>query len=356
MRNVALITGVTGQDGSYLAEFLLDKGYEVHGLIRRHSISNTSRIDHLIRSDYNRVKFFLHFSDMTDSSNLMRLMSEIRPTEVYNLAAQSHVGVSFDVPEYTAEATGVSTLKLLEAIRVNGGNCRYYQASTSELFGGIPETAPQSETTPFYPKSPYGVAKLYSYWITVNYRESYNMYACNGILFNHESPRRGENFVTRKITMAVASIVAGKQEKLSLGNMNAKRDWGFAGDYVEGMWLMLQQESPEDYVLATNETHTVREFVEASFEELGITIKWEGTGVNEKGYDSKTNKLLVDVNPEFYRPAEVEFLWGDPTKAEKELGWKRKADFKKLVAMMMDADLLTIAGMGCEEFKSGKTD
>ena len=354
MRNVALITGVTGQDGSYLAEFLLDKGYEVHGLIRRHSISNTSRIDHLIHSDYNRVKFFLHFSDMTDSSNLMRLMSEIRPTEVYNLAAQSHVGVSFDVPEYTAEATGVSTLKLLEAIRVNGGNCRYYQASTSELFGGIPETAPQSETTPFYPKSPYGVAKLYSYWITVNYRESYNMYACNGILFNHESPRRGENFVTRKITMAVASIVAGKQEKLSLGNMNAKRDWGFAGDYVEGMWLMLQQESPEDYVLATNETHTVREFVEASFEELGITIKWEGTGVNEKGYDSKTNKLLVDVNPEFYRPAEVEFLWGDPTKAEKELGWKRKADFKKLVAMMMDADLLTIAGMGCEEFKLGK--
>ena len=354
MRNVALITGVTGQDGSYLAEFLLDKGYEVHGLIRRHSISNTSRIDHLIHSDYNRVKFFLHFSDMTDSSNLMRLMSEIRPTEVYNLAAQSHVGVSFDVPEYTAEATGVSTLKLLEAIRVNGGNCRYYQASTSELFGGIPETAPQSETTPFYPKSPYGVAKLYSYWITVNYRESYNMYACNGILFNHESPRRGENFVTRKITMAVASIVAGKQEKLSLGNMNAKRDWGFAGDYVEGMWLMLQQESPVDYVLATNETHTVREFVEASFEELGITIKWEGTGVNEKGYDSKTNKLLVDVNPEFYRPAEVEFLWGDPTKAEKELGWKRKADFKKLVAMMMDADLLTIAGMGCEEFKTGK--
>ena len=354
MRNVALITGVTGQDGSYLAEFLLDKGYEVHGLIRRHSISNTSRIDHLIHSDYNRVKFFLHFSDMTDSSNLMRLMSEIRPTEVYNLAAQSHVGVSFDVPEYTAEATGVSTLKLLEAIRVNGGNCRYYQASTSELFGGIPETAPQSETTPFYPKSPYGVAKLYSYWITVNYRESYNMYACNGILFNHESPRRGENFVTRKITMAVASIVAGKQEKLSLGNMNAKRDWGFAGDYVEGMWLMLQQESPEDYVLATNETHTVREFVEASFEELGITIKWEGTGVNEKGYDSKTNKLLVDVNPEFYRPAEVEFLWGDPTKAEKELGWKRKADFKKLVAMMMDADLLTIGGMGCEEFKLGK--
>ena len=351
MRNVALITGVTGQDGSYLAEFLLEKGYELHGLVRRHSISNTSRIDHLIHSDYNRVKFFLHFADTTDSSNLMRLMSEIRPTEVYNLAAQSHVGVSFEVPEYTADATGVSTLKLLEAIRVNGGNCRYYQASTSELFGGIPETAPQSESTPFYPKSPYGVAKLYSYWITVNYRESYNMYACNGILFNHESPRRGENFVTRKITMAIASIIAGKQEKLSLGNMNAKRDWGFAGDYVEGMWLMLQQEGPDDFVLATNETHTVREFVEASFEELGITIRWEGTGVNEKGFDAKTGKLLVDVNPEFYRPAEVEFLWGDPTKAEKELGWKRKVDFKKLVAMMMDSDLKEIAGIGCEDYK-----
>ena len=351
MRNVALITGVTGQDGSYLAEFLLEKGYEVHGLVRRHSISNTSRIDHLIHSDYNRVKFFLHFADTTDSSNLMRLMSEIRPTEVYNLAAQSHVGVSFEVPEYTADATGVSTLKLLEAIRVNGGNCRYYQASTSELFGGIPETAPQSESTLFYPKSPYGVAKLYSYWITVNYRESYNMYACNGILFNHESPRRGENFVTRKITMAIASIIAGKQEKLSLGNMNAKRDWGFAGDYVEGMWLMLQQEGPDDFVLATNETHTVREFVEASFEELGITIRWEGTGVNEKGFDAKTGKLLVDVNPEFYRPAEVEFLWGDPTKAEKELGWKRKVDFKKLVAMMMDSDLKEIAGIGCEDYK-----
>ncbi|MBQ2936167.1 MAG: GDP-mannose 4,6-dehydratase, partial [Lachnospiraceae bacterium] len=239
MKNIALITGITGQDGSYLAEFLLEKGYEVHGLVRRHSISNTSRIDHIINSNYNNVKFFLHFADMTDSSNLMRLVAEIRPTEVYNLAAQSHVGVSFEVPEYTAEATGVSTLKLLEALRVNGGNCRYYQASTSELFGGLPETAPQSEATPFYPKSPYGVAKLYSYWITVNYRESYNMFACNGILFNHESPRRGENFVTRKITLAIANIIAGKQDKLSLGNMNAKRDWGFAGDYVKGMWLML---------------------------------------------------------------------------------------------------------------------
>ena len=259
--------------------------------------------------------------------------------------------MSFEVPEYTAEATGVSTLKLLEAIRVNGGNCRYYQASTSELFGGLPETAPQSEATPFYPKSPYGVAKLYSYWITVNYRESYNMFACNGILFNHESPRRGENFVTRKITLAIANIIAGKQEKLSLGNLNAKRDWGFAGDYVKGMWMMLQQDTPGDYVLATNETHTVREFVEAAFQELGISIRWEGTGVNEKGYDAESGRLLVDVNPEFYRPAEVEFLWGNAAKAEKELGWKRNVDFHGLVAMMMDADLKEIAGLSCKEYK-----
>lgn len=352
MRNVALITGITGQDGSYLAEFLLEKGYEVHGLMRRHSISNTQRIDHLLNSKYNNVKLFMHFADTTDSSNLMRLIGEIKPTEVYNLAAQSHVGISFEVPEYTAEATGVSTLKLLEAIRVNGGNCRYYQASTSELFGGIPETAPQSEKTPFYPKSPYGAAKLYSYWITVNYRESYNMFACNGILFNHESPRRGENFVTRKITLAVANIVAGKQEKLSLGNMDAKRDWGFAGDYVEGMWRILQADKPCDYVLATNETHTVREFVVEAFANLGIEIRFEGTGVDEKGIDVKTGKVLVDINPEFYRPAEVEFLWGDASKAESELGWKRKVDFKGLVAMMMDADLKEIAGMSCEEYKA----
>lgn len=356
MRQVALVTGVTGQDGSYLAEFLLEKGYEVHGLVRRHSISNTQRIDHLIASDYHKVKFFLHYADTTDSSNLMRLIDEIKPTEVYNLAAQSHVGVSFDVPEYTADATGTSTLKLLEAIRVNGGNCRYYQASTSELFGGLPETAPQSEQTPFYPKSPYGVAKLYSYWITINYRESYNMFACNGILFNHESPRRGENFVTRKITLAVAAIAAGKQEKLSLGNMNAKRDWGFAGDYVEGMWLMLQQDKPDDYVLATNETHTVREFVEEAFAQLGILVRWEGTGVNEKGYDEKTGKLLVDINPEFYRPAEVEFLWGNPAKAEKELGWKRKIDFKQLVAMMMETDMEETAGLSCSEYKQLQND
>lgn len=352
MNNIALITGITGQDGSYLAEFLLGIGYEVHGLIRRHSISNTQRIDHLLASEAFGKSFFIHYADTTDSSNLMRLIAEIKPTEVYNLAAQSHVGISFDVPEYTAEATGNSTLKLLEAIRVNGGNCRFYQASTSELFGGIPETAPQSETTPFYPKSPYGVAKLYSYWITVNYRESYNMFACNGILFNHESPRRGENFVTRKITLAVANIMAGKQAKLSLGNMNAKRDWGFAGDYVKGMYLMLQQDKPGDYVLATNETHTVREFVNAAFDSVGITIRWEGEGADEKGYDAKTGRLLVDVNPEFYRPAEVEFLWGDCTKAEKELGWKRDVSFEGLVKMMMDADMKEITGMNCEEYKA----
>lgn len=354
MKNVALITGITGQDGSYLAEFLLEKGYEVHGLIRRHSVQATNRIDHIIASPYNNVKFFLHYADTTDSSNMIRLVSEIKPTEVYNLAAQSHVGISFEVPEYTAEATGNSTLKLLEAIRLVGGPCRFYQASTSELFGGLAETAPQSENTPFYPKSPYGVAKLYSYWITVNYRESYNMFACNGILFNHESPRRGENFVTRKITLAIANIIAGKQEKLSLGNMNAKRDWGFAGDYVQGMWLMLQQEKPDDFVLSTNETHTVREFVETAFEELGIKIRWEGTGINEKGYNDATGKILVDINPEFYRPAEVEFLWGDCTKAEKTLGWKRRIDFNGLVAMMMDSDMKEICGYGCEEYKNRK--
>ncbi len=353
MANIALITGITGQDGSYLAEFLLEKGYEVHGLVRRHSTQNTDRIDHIIAGPYNGTKFFLHYADMTDSSCLIRLVSEIKPTEVYNLAAQSHVGISFEVPEYTAEATGVSTIKLLEALRLYGGSCRYYQASTSELFGGIPETAPQSEKTPFYPKSPYGAAKLYSYWITVNYRESYKMFACNGILFNHESPRRGENFVTRKITLAIAGILAGKQEKLSLGNMNAKRDWGFAGDYVEGMWLILQQEKPDDFVLATNETHTVREFVEAAFAECGIKIRWEGEGIDEKGIDDTTGRVLVDVNPQFYRPAEVEFLWGDCSKAEKELGWKRKVDFKGLVSMMVDADMKAIAGMSSEEFRNG---
>ncbi len=334
----ALITGITGQDGSYLTELLLSKGYEVHGIIRRHSTSCTERIDHLLSDEAYKDRLFLHYGDLTDSSNLQWLIKEVKPDEVYNLAAQSHVAVSFEVPEYTADATGVGTVKILEAIRQSGLPIRFYQASTSELFGGIPGTAPQSETTPFYPKSPYGAAKLYSYWITKNYRESYNMFACNGILFNHESPRRGETFVTRKITIAVGKIMAGKQEKLSLGNLDAKRDWGFAGDYVEGMWRMLQQEQPDDYVLATNETHTVREFVELAFKEAGVDIEWRGQGVEEKGYCKKTGKLLVDVEPRFFRPAEVELLWGDCTKAERELGWKREVSFPQLVKMMVEAD------------------
>lgn len=335
----AVITGITGQDGSYLAEFLLEKGYEVHGLVRRHSIINTQRIDRILESDANNKTFFLHYADMTDSSCLIRIMGEIKPDEVYNLAAQSHVGVSFEIPEYTAEATGVATLKILEAIRLANPKCRFYQASTSELFGGLPETAPQSEKTPFYPKSPYGVAKLYSYWITVNYRESYDMFCCNGILFNHESPRRGETFVTRKITLAVAAILAGKQDKVSLGNLDAKRDWGFAGDYIKGMWLMLQKDKPGDYVLATNETHTVREFLTLAFKAAGIELRFEGTGVDEKAYDVKTGKLMADVNPKFFRPAEVDLLWGDCTKAEKELGWKRDVSFEGLVKMMVESDL-----------------
>lgn len=352
MSKVALITGITGQDGSYLAELLLEKGYEVHGIIRRHSTIATDRIDHLVEDASLKDRFFLHFGDLTDSSNLAMLIMKIKPNEVYNLGAQSHVAVSFEVPEYTAEATGVGTIRLLEAIRQSGLDIRFYQASTSELFGGLPDTAPQSERTPFYPKSPYGAAKLYSYWITVNYRESYNMYACNGILFNHESPRRGEIFVTRKITMAVASIMAGKQETLALGNMDAKRDWGFAGDYIEGMWRMLQQEEPRDYVLATNETHTVREFVELAFAEVGIEIEWMGTGEDEKGYDKQTGRLLVEVDPRYFRPAEVELLWGDATKAETELGWERKVSFRKLVEMMVDEDMKLIAGMSSEEYKS----
>ena len=335
----ALITGITGQDGSYLTELLLKKGYEVHGIIRRQSSQNTERIDHVLNDSAFDKRVFLHYGDLTDSSNAHALIREIQPDEVYNLAAQSHVAVSFEVPEYTAEATGVGTIRLLEAVRQSGLPIRFYQASTSELFGGLPETAPQSEATPFYPKSPYGAAKLYSFWITKNYRESYGMFACNGILFNHESPRRGETFVTRKITLAVARIAKGLQEKLTLGNLEAKRDWGFAGDYVEGMWRILQQDQPEDYVLATNETHTVREFVERAFAETGVPIRWEGEGSNEKGYDAKTGKLLVDVSEQFYRPAEVELLWGDSTKAEHELGWRRKVGFAELVKMMVAADL-----------------
>ena len=330
----AIITGVTGQDGSYLSEFLLSKGYEVHGLIRRHSTPCTERIDHI-----DDANFFLHYGDVTDSLCLTNLIRDIKPDEFYNLAAQSHVGISFEVPEYTAEATGVGTIKILEAIRQNKADTKFYQASTSELFGGLPETAPQSEMTPFHPRSPYAAAKLYAYWITVNYREAYNMFACNGILFNHESPRRGADFVTRKITIAIAKILAGKQDKLSLGNMDAKRDWGYAKDYVEGMWLILQQDKPEDFVLATGETHTVREFVEAAFAEVDIQIEWRGTGVDEKGYCAKTGKLLVDVNPKFFRPAEVDLLLGDPSKAQRVLGWQRKISFSELVKIMVQADL-----------------
>ena len=345
-KKVALITGITGQDGSYLAELLLEKGYEVHGIIRRASTFNTKRIDHLYQDPHEEnVRLFLHYGDITDSSNLNRLIEKIQPTEIYNLAAQSHVGVSFDSPEYTAEATGVSTLRILDAIRECGVKTKFYQASTSELFGGFPDTAPQSEKTPFYPKSPYGVAKLYSYWITVNYRESYDIFACNGILFNHESPRRGETFVTRKITRAAAAIHLGMQDKLYLGNLDAKRDWGHAKDYVEGMWRILQQDKPQDYVLAMNETHTVREFVELAFAELGYEIEWQGTGVDEKGIDKNTGRVLVEVDPRYFRPAEVELLWGDSTKARTELGWEPKYSFMDLVKEMVQSDL--------EEMKNG---
>ena len=330
----ALITGVTGQDGSYLAELLLSKGYEVHGLIRRHSTPGTQRIDHIVDE-----KFFLHYGDVTDSLCLTNLIRMIQPDEIYNLAAQSHVGISFEIPEYTAEATGLGTLKILEAIRQTKPDTKFYQASTSELFGGLPETAPQSETTAFHPRSPYAAAKLYSYWITVNYREAYGLFACNGILFNHESPRRGENFVTRKISIAVAKISAGLQEKLSLGNLDAKRDWGFAKDYVEGMRLILQHDTPDDFVLATGETHTVREFVEAAFEEVGTKIIWKGAGAYEEGRCAATGKILVDVNPKYFRPAEVDLLLGDPSKAQRVLGWRRKISFRELVKIMVQADL-----------------
>ncbi|MHB1407217.1 MAG: GDP-mannose 4,6-dehydratase [Desulfitobacteriaceae bacterium] len=341
----ALITGITGQDGSYLTEFLLDKGYQVHGMIRRASTFNTKRIDHLFENpEIGGKTLFLHHGDLTDSSNINRLIEKIRPDEIYNLGAQSHVQVSFEVPEYTAETDAIGTLRILDAIKESGLICKYYQASTSELFGGMPGTAPQSEKTPFYPRSPYAAAKLYAYWVTVNYREAYDLFACNGILFNHESPRRGETFVTRKITRAVANFVGGKQDKLSLGNLAAKRDWGYAGDYVEGMWMMLQAEKPQDYVLATGETHTVCEFVEMAFKKVGIEVKWKGRGVEEKGYHGVTGQLLVDVNPRYFRPTEVELLWGDPSKAERELGWRRKVDFDGLVNMMMESDLREVGG------------
>ncbi len=342
---VALITGITGQDGSFLAEFLLEKGYEVHGILRRSSSFNTERIEHLyleewIRDMKQKRLVNLHWGDMTDSSSLIRIISTIKPTEIYNLAAQSHVKVSFDVPEYTAEADATGVLRLLEAVRICGldKSCRIYQASTSELYGLVQEV-PQKETTPFYPRSPYGVAKLYGFWIAKNYRESYGMYAANGILFNHESERRGETFVTRKITIAASRIALGKQDKLYLGNLNALRDWGYAKDYVECMWLMLQQDKPQDYVIATGESHSVREFCTLSFKEVGIEIEWQGEGIEEKGIDKKTGKVLIEVDPKFFRPAEVEQLLGDPTKAKTELGWNpRKTSFEELVHIMVQSD------------------
>ena len=340
MTKTALITGITGQDGAYLAEFLLNKGYIVHGIKRRSSSFNTERIDHLYKDPHERnVNFFLHYGDLTDSTNLIRIIQETQPDEIYNLAAQSHVQVSFDTPEYTANSDAVGTLRLLEAIRILGleKKTKFYQASTSELYGKVQEI-PQSETTPFYPRSPYGAAKLYAYWVTVNYREAYGIYACNGILFNHESPLRGETFVTRKITMAVAKIKKGLQEKLYLGNLDAKRDWGFAGDYVEAMWLMLQQDEPEDFVIATGETHSVREFVELAFGEVGIEIQWHGKGVDEVGVDAANRDVLVEIDPRYYRPTEVELLLGDPTKAKEKLGWEAKVGLRELVKMMVAGD------------------
>jgi len=331
----AFITGITGQDGSYLAELLLDKGYEVHAILRRASVFTTQRIEHI----FEHKNMFTYHGDLTDSSNLHRLLMKIKPDEIYNLGAQSHVAVSFEVPEYTADVVGLGAIRLLDAVRDLGPDCKYYQASTSELFGGIPGTEPQNEKTPFYPKSPYGAAKLYAYWVTINYRESYDLFACNGILFNHESPRRGETFVTKKITQAVARIHQGRQKVLKLGNMDAKRDWGHAKDFVYAQWLMLQQDKPQDYVIATGETHTVREFVEVAFNEVDIDIKWQGEGVEEKGIDSKTGKVLVEVDEKYFRPAEVELLLGDPSKAEKELNWKRKVSFQELVSGMVKYDL-----------------
>ena len=339
----ALITGITGQDGAYLAELLLNKGYEVHGIKRRASLFNTQRIDHIYEDPHDLgAQFFLHYGDLTDSTNLIRIVQEVQPQEIYNLAAQSHVQVSFETPEYTANTDALGTLRLLEAIRILGlqEETRFYQASTSELYGKVQET-PQKETTPFYPRSPYAVAKMYAYWITVNYREAYNMYACNGILFNHESPRRGETFVTRKITRAVARISLGLQSTLYLGNMNAKRDWGHARDYVEGMWLMLQQDKPVDYVLATGITTTVRSFCEKAFDAVGIEIKWEGEEEQEVGYRTDTGEAVIKVDPRYYRPTEVDLLLGDSSKAREELGWEPKCSLEDMVTEMVQSDLET---------------
>lgn len=346
MAKVALLTGITGQDGSYLAELLLEKGYEVHGVIRRSSSFNTGRIDHLYNDPkFAGSKFFLHYGDVTDTSNINRLLEKIEPAEIYNLAAQSHVKVSFEVPEYTAEVDAVGTLRFLDAIRETGIKTKFYQASTSELYGKVQEI-PQTEKTPFYPRSPYGVAKLYGYWIIVNYREAYDLFACNGILFNHESPRRGETFVTRKITMAAAKIKLGLQDKLTLGNLNSKRDWGYAPEYVEGMWRMLQRDTPEDFVLATGETHEVRKFVDAAFNELGIELRWEGDGENEKGIEKATGKVLVAVDPKYYRPTEVDLLIGDATKAKQMLGWEAKTKFADLARLMAKADFELVKKRG----------
>ena len=342
----ALITGITGQDGSFLAEFLIDKGYEVHGILRRSSSFNTGRIEHLyldewVRDMKKKRLVNLHWGDMTDSSSLIRIIAEVRPDEIYNLAAQSHVKVSFDVPEFTADADAIGVLRLLEAVRIAGlaDTCRIYQASTSELYGLVQEV-PQKETTPFYPRSPYGVAKLYGFWIVKNYRESYNMYCCNGILFNHESERRGETFVTRKITLAAARIAQGFQDKLYLGNLNSLRDWGYARDYVECMWLILQQEQPDDFVIATGQYHTVRDFCTLAFKETGINLRWEGEGVDEKGIDTATGKVLVEVDPKYFRPAEVDQLLGDPSKAKCVLGWNpQKTSFEELVKIMVQHDM-----------------
>lgn len=341
MGKVALVTGITGQDGAYLAEFLLNKGYTVHGIKRRSSLINTDRVDHLYQDPHaENVKFHLHHGDMTDATNLIRIIQETQPDEIYNLAAQSHVQVSFDTPEYTANSDALGTLRILEALRILAltKKTKFYQASTSELYGKVQEI-PQKETTPFYPRSPYAAAKIYAYWITVNYREAYGIFACNGILFNHESPIRGETFVTRKITRAVARIKLGLEKNLYLGNLDSKRDWGYAGDYVEAMWMMLQQSSPEDFVIATGETRSVREFVELAFKEVGINIEWKGQGVEEKGIDIATGKVLVHIDPRYFRPTEVDFLLGDPTKAREKLGWKAKVTFPELVSKMIAEDL-----------------
>lgn len=341
----ALITGITGQDGSYLAELLLEKGYEVHGIIRRASTFNTSRIDHLYQDPHiNGVKLFLHYGDLSDGSNISRLLMQIKPDEIYHLGAQSHVRVSFDIPEYTGDVTGLGTVRILEAIRDTGIKTKFYQASSSEMFGKALEI-PLKETTPFYPRSPYGCAKVYAYWITKNYRESYGIFASNGILFNHESPRRGETFVTKKITRGLARIKLGKEEKLYLGNLDAKRDWGYAKDYVYGMWLMLQHAEPDDFILATNETHSVREFIEETCKHLGFELAWQGSGIDEKGIDKKTGKTIVEIDPKYFRPAEVDILLGDYSKAKNKLGWEPETKFKELVKLMAEEDLKNEQGL-----------